>query len=91
MELRHIDLAKLSISAANMRAKGKAPDIANILPSVRARGVLVPLIVRAKDCPERGEGGSADTSTKSSRASGAITRRWPWPTKAAGSRNCPAR
>ena len=29
-----------------MRGKGKA-DIANILPSVRARGVLVPLIVRA--------------------------------------------
>lgn len=53
MELRHIDLANLSVSAANMRAKGKAPDFANILPSVRARGVLVPLIVRAN--------GSADT------------------------------
>lgn len=53
MELRHIDIANLSVSAANMRAKGKAPDIANILPSVRARGVLVPLIVRAN--------GSADT------------------------------
>src|SRR3546814_3309874 len=29
-----------------MRAKGKAPDLASILPSVRTRGVLVPLIVR---------------------------------------------
>lgn len=46
MELKHIDIANLSISPANMRVKGKSPDIANILPSVRARGVLVPLIVR---------------------------------------------
>ena len=46
MELKHIALANLSISAANMRARGSKPDIANILPSVRARGVLVPLIVR---------------------------------------------
>ncbi|MDP9421505.1 MAG: ParB/RepB/Spo0J family partition protein [Pseudomonadota bacterium] len=46
MELKHIDIANLSISAANMRMKGRAPDLANILPSVRARGVLVPLIVR---------------------------------------------
>lgn len=61
MELKHIDLANLSVSPANMRAKGKAPDIANILPSVRARGVLVPLIVRAKPCPEPVDGGSADT------------------------------
>ncbi len=53
MELKHIDIAKLAVSPANMRAKGKAPDIANILPSVRARGVLVPLIVR--------QNGSANT------------------------------
>ena len=46
MDLKHIDLACLSLSPANMRSKGKAPDLANILPSVRARGVLVPLIVR---------------------------------------------
>ncbi len=48
MELRHIHIANLSVSATNMRAKGAKPDIANILPSIRARGVLVPLIVRAK-------------------------------------------
>ena len=47
MELRHIDIANLVISSANMRVKGKTPDLTNILPSVRARGVLVPLIVRA--------------------------------------------
>ncbi len=47
MELKHIDIGNLSVSATNMRARGSKPDIANILPSVRARGVLVPLIVRA--------------------------------------------
>ncbi|MBY0284266.1 MAG: ParB/RepB/Spo0J family partition protein [Sphingomonas sp.] len=52
MELKHIDIANLSVSPANMRAKGKAPDIANILPSIRARGVLVPLIVRANGSPD---------------------------------------
>lgn len=46
MDLRHIDLTSLSLSPANMRAKGKTADLTNILPSVRARGVLVPLIVR---------------------------------------------
>ncbi|MDG2532560.1 ParB N-terminal domain-containing protein [Sphingomonas sp. HITSZ_GF] len=46
MELRHIHIGNLSVSAANMRAKGAKPDITNILPSIRARGVLVPLIVR---------------------------------------------
>ena len=52
MLLKHIDLACLSISAANMRAGRKAPDITNILPSVRARGVLVPLIVRQNGSPD---------------------------------------
>ncbi|UIJ47130.1 ParB/RepB/Spo0J family partition protein [Sphingomonas cannabina] len=46
MELKHIDIAKLSVSPVNMRGAKKAPDLTNILPSVRARGVLVPLIVR---------------------------------------------
>lgn len=52
MELRHIDIAKLSISPVNMRAGRKLPDLTNILPSVRARGVLVPLIVRANGSPD---------------------------------------
>lgn len=49
MELKHIDIASLSVSSANMRGGEKAPDLTNILPSVRARGILVPLIVREKD------------------------------------------
>ena len=52
MELKHIDIAHLSVSPANMRAKGKTPDLTNILPSVRARGVLVPLIVRQNGSPD---------------------------------------
>jgi ParB family chromosome partitioning protein len=48
MELKHIDIAQLSVSSANMRGKAKKPDLTNILPSVRARGILVPLIVRPR-------------------------------------------
>ncbi|MBZ9648097.1 ParB/RepB/Spo0J family partition protein [Sphingobium sp. 3R8] len=51
MELKHIDIANLSVAAVNMRGKGKA-DLSNILPSVRARGVLVPLIVRQTGTPD---------------------------------------
>jgi len=46
MELVHLDLAQLSVSSANMRHGRKAPDISNILPSVRERGILTPLLVR---------------------------------------------
>ena len=52
MELKHIDIARLSVSPVNMRGMKKAPDLTNILPSVRARGVLVPLIVRRNGSPE---------------------------------------
>jgi len=51
MELKHIDIACLSVSLANMRGVKKAPDLTNILPSVRARGILVPLIVRQNGSP----------------------------------------
>jgi ParB family chromosome partitioning protein len=51
MELRHIHIANLTVSAANMRGKGKV-DIANILASVRVRGVLVPLLVRPNGSPD---------------------------------------
>ncbi|KTE27086.1 MULTISPECIES: ParB/RepB/Spo0J family partition protein [unclassified Sphingopyxis] len=51
MKLDFIDLGKLSISKTNMRYAKKAPDVADILPTVRARGVLVPLIVRP-NCAE---------------------------------------
>jgi ParB family chromosome partitioning protein len=46
MELKHIELSQLVVSPANMRGVAKKPDLTNILPSVRARGILVPLIVR---------------------------------------------
>jgi ParB family transcriptional regulator, chromosome partitioning protein len=62
MELRHIAIADLTVSAANMRGKGK-PDIANILPSVRARGILVPLIVRP------GQSGAAATGRSEDKGS----------------------
>jgi len=52
MQLAHIALDHLSISPANMRASKKAPAIGDILPSVRARGVLVPLLVRANGSPD---------------------------------------
>src|SRR3954451_11729445 len=51
MELKHIELANLTVSAANMRGRAKV-DIANILPSVRARGILVPLMVRPNGSPD---------------------------------------
>lgn len=51
MKLDFIDLGNLSIAAANMRGKGKDPDVSDLLPSVRARGVLVPLLVRP-NCSE---------------------------------------
>ncbi len=46
MELRHIPLDQLHLSAINMRHGRKAPDISDILPSVRSRGILQPLLVR---------------------------------------------
>ncbi|WP_447759861.1 ParB/RepB/Spo0J family partition protein [Sphingopyxis panaciterrae] len=52
MKLDFINLGKLSISKTNMRYAKKAPDVSDILPTVRARGVLVPLIVRP-NCAER--------------------------------------
>jgi ParB family transcriptional regulator, chromosome partitioning protein len=46
MELRHIPLEQLHISPLDMRFGKKAPDVSDILPSVRERGILQPLLVR---------------------------------------------
>ncbi|WP_334185898.1 ParB/RepB/Spo0J family partition protein [Novosphingobium sp.] len=46
MKLEFIPLGKLSISKSNMRYARKAPDVSDILPTVRARGILQPLLVR---------------------------------------------
>jgi ParB family chromosome partitioning protein len=53
MKLDHIALDRLSISPANMRGGKKPPDITGILPSIRARGIIMPLLVR--------QNGSAET------------------------------
>ncbi|MBX9898028.1 MAG: ParB N-terminal domain-containing protein [Qipengyuania sp.] len=52
MKLDFIELGKLSVSKANMRYAKKAPDVSDILPTVRKRGILVPLIVRANCGPD---------------------------------------
>lgn len=52
MELGHVEFSKLSISALNMRYGKKAPDVSDILPSIRARGILVPLLVRQNGSPD---------------------------------------
>ncbi len=53
MKLDHIKLDHLKPSPQNMRAHVKKPDVSDILPSIRTRGILVPLIVRPN--------GTADT------------------------------
>ena len=62
MKLDFIDLGKLSVSKANMRYAKKAPDVSDILPTVRKRGVLVPLIVRPNPIPSKAEGCGPDAS-----------------------------
>ena len=46
MKLEFVPLGKLSISAANMRDGKKAPDVSDLVPTVRMRGILQSLIVR---------------------------------------------
>jgi len=46
MELQHIPLRNLKVSKLNMRHARKAPDISDILPTIRAHGVQQPLLVR---------------------------------------------
>lgn len=56
MQLANIDIGKLSVSALNMRHAKKAPDVSDILPSIRARGIVQPLLVRpVADDPDRFE------------------------------------
>lgn len=46
MKLDFIDIGNIDDSAVNMRASRKAPDVSDILPTVRRRGILVPVILR---------------------------------------------
>ncbi len=49
MELAHIEFSQLKISKTNMRYRDPPPDVSDILPSIRAKGVLEPLLVRPED------------------------------------------
>ena len=46
MKLQHIDIDRLHVSPLNMRHGKREPDVSDILPSIKARGVLQPLLVR---------------------------------------------
>jgi ParB family chromosome partitioning protein len=46
MKLDFIDIGNIDESAVNMRASRKAPDVSDILPTVRKRGIIVPVILR---------------------------------------------
>ncbi|MGX5711719.1 ParB/RepB/Spo0J family partition protein [Sphingopyxis terrae subsp. ummariensis] len=56
MKLDFIALDKLVVAKTNMRAKGRDPEIGDILPSIRKRGVLIPLLVRPSVEAARSEG-----------------------------------
>lgn len=46
MELKHIPLSDLKVSKTNVRKHG-GKDIADLIPSIKAHGILQPLLVRA--------------------------------------------
>ncbi|MDH4744226.1 ParB N-terminal domain-containing protein [Sphingomonas sp. CBMAI 2297] len=46
MKLQFIEIGKLYVDKANMRFAKRPPDVSDILPSVRKRGILQTLIVR---------------------------------------------
>jgi ParB family chromosome partitioning protein len=46
MELMHIPLSELSIAKTNVRHGVKKADISDLIPSIRKRGILQPLLVR---------------------------------------------
>ncbi|WP_380926122.1 ParB/RepB/Spo0J family partition protein [Sphingomonas leidyi] len=60
MRLEFIPLDKLAVGKANMRHGRKNPDVSDILPTVRKRGVLQTLLVRPNLCPEPVEGSAPD-------------------------------
>ena len=46
MKLEFIDIGNIDDSAVNMRHAKKAPDVSDILPTVRRRGIIVPVLLR---------------------------------------------
>lgn len=55
MQLAFIPLDRLAVSKTNMRWAKRPPEVSDILPTVRRRGVLQPIIVRAGNAPEHYE------------------------------------
>ncbi|MDC7810133.1 ParB/RepB/Spo0J family partition protein [Sphingomonas koreensis] len=53
MRLDFIPLDKLTVSKTNMRHGKRPPDVADILPTIRKRGVIVPLVVRPNCVPPK--------------------------------------
>ena len=53
MKLDHIPLDLLYVDKTNMRFGRKAPDVSDILPTIRARGVIQTLLVRPPDAEGR--------------------------------------
>lgn len=49
MQLTHLALDQLTVSRLNMRHERKHPDVSDLLPSIRARGIQQPLLVRPAD------------------------------------------
>lgn len=52
MDLHQIPIENLAVSSNNMRNHRRQQDVSDLLPSVREKGVLTPLIVRAGPKPE---------------------------------------
>ncbi|MHA3795449.1 ParB/RepB/Spo0J family partition protein [Rhizorhabdus wittichii] len=50
-----MDIGNIDDSAVNMRHGKKAPDVSDILPTVRKRGIIVPVILRPGDAEGRFE------------------------------------
>lgn len=53
MKLDHIPLDRLYVDKTNMRFGRKAPDVSDILPTIRSRGVIQSLLVRPPDTEGR--------------------------------------
>lgn len=53
MNLHHIPIDQLDISPLNMRHGRKAPNVDDLLPSIREKGILTPLLVGPGDDPDQ--------------------------------------
>ncbi|WP_417319631.1 ParB/RepB/Spo0J family partition protein [Erythrobacter aureus] len=52
MQLHHIPLDQLKISPLNMRHSRRKPKVDDILPSIRQRGIIQPLLVKPNGKPD---------------------------------------